>query len=78
MPKTNKDSATAESGNEHTTEADASTKKAHIDSNGTHPDAQDDYKELIQQAKSWIDENQTLAMLGGFGLGVFIGVLLRR
>ena len=33
---------------------------------------------LIEQAEDWIKENQTMAMLGGFGLGVFIGVLLRR
>lgn len=33
---------------------------------------------LIEQAEDWIKENQTVAMLGGFGLGVFIGVLLRR
>ena len=34
--------------------------------------------ELLEQAEEWIKENQTMAMLGGFGLGVFIGVLLRR
>ena len=37
-----------------------------------------EYGELIEQAKIWIEENQTAAMLGGFGFGVFIGVLLRR
>lgn len=34
--------------------------------------------QLFEQAQDWIKENQTTAMLGGFGLGVFIGVLLRR
>ena len=34
--------------------------------------------QLLEQAEDWIKDNQTLAMLGGFGLGVFIGVLLRR
>lgn len=33
---------------------------------------------LLEQAEDWIRDNQTVAMLGGFGLGVFIGVLLRR
>ena len=33
---------------------------------------------MLEQAEEWIRENQTMAMLGGFGLGVFIGVLLRR
>ena len=33
---------------------------------------------FLDQAQVWIKENRTLAMLGGFGLGVFIGVLLRR
>jgi len=37
-----------------------------------------EYGELIGQAKTWIEENQTAAMLSGFGFGVFIGVLLRR
>ncbi len=37
-----------------------------------------EYGEMIAQAKTWIEENQTAAMLGGFGFGVFIGVLLRR
>ena len=37
-----------------------------------------DYNELLSQASAWIEENQTLAILGGFGFGVFIGVLLRR
>lgn len=37
-----------------------------------------EYGELITQARTWIEENQTAAMLGGFGFGVFIGVLLRR
>ena len=33
---------------------------------------------LLEQAEGWIKNNQTTAMIGGFGLGVFIGVLLRR
>ena len=36
------------------------------------------YGDLLEQAKSWVEENQTAAMLSGFGFGVFIGVLLRR
>ncbi len=34
--------------------------------------------DLLVQAKNWVEENQTTAMLSGFGFGVFIGVLLRR
>ena len=34
--------------------------------------------QLIELAEDWVRENHTMAMLGGFGLGVFIGVLLRR
>ncbi len=37
-----------------------------------------DYAALVEQAKTWVEDNQTAAMLGGFGFGVFIGVLLRR
>ena len=32
---------------------------------------------LMAEALSWVEENQTLAMLGAFALGVFIGVLMR-
>ena len=37
-----------------------------------------EYNDLLEQAKVWVEENQTAAMLSGFGFGVFIGVLLRR
>ena len=49
---------------------------------GTQPQSKateaGEYGELIGQAKAWIEDNQTTAMLSGFGFGVFIGVLLRR
>jgi hypothetical protein len=38
-------------------------------SRGTSPPSQD----LVV----WIKENQTLAMLGAFAIGVFVGVLMR-
>lgn len=31
-----------------------------------------------QAVRQWIVENQTLAVLAGFALGVFIGVLMRK
>lgn len=31
-----------------------------------------------QNIRAWIEENQMLALLGGFALGVFAGVLMRR
>ena len=37
-----------------------------------------EYGVLVEQAKVWVEGNQTAAMLSGFGFGVFIGVLLRR
>ena len=43
---------------------------------GIHADGE--LNKILDQAQEWIKENQTMAMLGGFGLGVFIGVLLRR
>lgn len=30
-----------------------------------------------ETARAWIRDNQTFAMLGAFGIGVFIGVLMR-
>ena len=32
---------------------------------------------MMAAARSWIEENQTLAMLGAFALGVFVGVMMR-
>lgn len=32
---------------------------------------------LVTEALAWVEENQTLAMLGAFALGVFIGALMR-
>ena len=46
--------------------------------NGTSMLLEGEYLDLMNQAKDWIQENQALAMLGGFGFGVFIGVLLRK
>ncbi len=46
--------------------------------NGTDHTINGEYADLVVQARDWIEENQTAAMLSGFGFGVFIGVLLRR
>ncbi len=32
---------------------------------------------LMAEALSWVEQNQTLAMLGAFALGVFIGASMR-
>jgi len=34
--------------------------------------------DLQQTVRDWIVENETLAVLAGFALGVFIGALMRR
>jgi len=31
----------------------------------------------LEAVLNWVNENQTLAMLGAFALGVFVGVLMR-
>ena len=36
------------------------------------------YEELVEQTKAWVQDNKGLAMLGAFGVGVFLGVMLRR
>ena len=46
--------------------------------NGTHPSTSAEYGAFLEQAKIWVEGNQTAAMISGFGFGVFIGVLLRR
>lgn len=33
---------------------------------------------LLDDATRWMRENQTVALLGAFGVGVFLGVLLRK
>ncbi len=32
---------------------------------------------LMTESLAWVEQNQTLAMLGAFALGVFIGALMR-
>ena len=32
---------------------------------------------LMTEALAWVEQNQTLAMLGAFALGVFIGAMMR-
>ena len=32
---------------------------------------------MMTEALAWVEQNQTLAMLGAFALGVFIGALMR-
>ena len=32
---------------------------------------------VMAEAMAWVEQNQTLAMLGAFALGVFIGTMMR-
>lgn len=32
---------------------------------------------MMDAALEWVEQNQTLAMLGAFALGVFVGVMMR-
>ncbi len=36
-----------------------------------------DPAEMMTEALAWVEQNQTLPMLGAFALGVFIGALMR-
>ena len=36
-----------------------------------------DPAEVMARAVEWVEQNQTLAMLGAFALGVFIGTMMR-
>ena len=36
-----------------------------------------DLASAMEAATDWVEKNQTLAMLGAFALGVFVGVLMR-
>lgn len=72
--------------------SEASTPKVDAPANGEHNGAarsngqarphntnhSAEYNQLIERAKTWVENNQTASMLSGFGFGVFIGVLLRR
>lgn len=55
---------------------EATTNQAHA---AEHASLDDHRPPLVQdQAKAWIRENRTLAVLGAFAVGVFVGVLMRR
>ena len=78
MAKSHSDTATSgEKVNGESKKRDAELNGA-LGNNGASESLEAEYAELVTQAKHWIEENQSLAILGGFGFGVFIGVLLRR
>ncbi len=33
---------------------------------------------LLDQAQQWMEQNQTVAMIGAFALGTFLGIWIRR
>ncbi len=37
-----------------------------------------DPESLLALARSWVEQNQTWAMLGAFAVGVFLGAMMRR
>lgn len=69
--------STKTSGKNHTDDHEETGKDVSSDAHEATMD-EAELNILLEQAEDWIRENQTVAMLGGFGLGVFIGVLLRR
>lgn len=78
MAKSNTDASTSEAFNNADAGGDGLPPQFQNGNNGATAPLEGEYNELIDQAKGWVKENQTMAMLGGFGFGVFIGVLLRR
>jgi hypothetical protein len=42
------------------------------------PTTTDRDEAVLTPAVAWVEHNQTVAMLGAFALGVFLGVLMRR
>lgn len=78
MAKSNTDASTSEEFNGVDAGGDGLPPQFENGNNGTDPSLEGEYNELIDHARVWVKENQTMAMLGGFGFGVFIGVLLRR
>lgn len=43
-----------------------------------HSDFKDSAEGLLDQAQTWMEQNQTVAMIGAFALGTFLGLSLRR
>ena len=41
------------------------------------PSRPPDPEAIVETAIAWVEENQTLAVLGAFALGVFIGTMIR-
>lgn len=68
----------AEQKNHTSTQQESPAHHATTGANGSAQTPEAELNQFFDQAQDWIKENQTLAMLGGFGFGVFIGVLLRR
>ena len=56
--------------------ANAAASSGIVDREPGHPNPPDPAA-LMAEALSWVEHNQTLAMLGAFALGVFIGALMR-
>jgi len=78
MAKSKTSASTFEDRNENNLQGDGLPPHAAHGNNGDGRPLEMEYHDLTEKAREWIEENQAMAMLGGFGLGVFIGVLLRR
>ncbi len=47
--------------------------------NGENPPENEPRAEdILDEATRWVRANQTVALIGAFGVGVFLGVLLRK
>jgi hypothetical protein len=78
MAKSKTSTSTSEDAQKNEAGGDGLPPQSPNGKHGINEFLEEEYREIIDQAKSWVEENQTMAMLGGFGLGVFLGVLLRR
>ncbi|MEZ4699000.1 MAG: hypothetical protein R2834_01620 [Rhodothermales bacterium] len=50
----------------------------HADAADSEPAQEAASTDVRGEATRWVQENQTLALVGAFGVGVFLGVLLRK
>ena len=78
MAKSKSDTTSKENKVHSETNGDGSALNGSSSLNGAGNDNVPPYGDIVEQAKEWVEQNQTAAMLSGFGFGVFIGVLLRR
>ncbi|MDZ4702184.1 MAG: hypothetical protein SH809_20910 [Rhodothermales bacterium] len=52
--------------------------EASVRSDEKQPEDEAVLEAILDDATRWVRANQTVALLGAFGIGVFLGVLLRK